>query len=150
MGLTLAALESLMPEMVDWAMQGYPKEACGLILERDGALDVLCCENLQDKLHAMDSERYPRTAETAYNLDPMVLYRASEDGAAVRGIFHSHPDRGAYFSDEDVLSALGGDPEGEPILPGVDYLVLSARADGVDDAKLFVWDEAERRFVERG
>ena len=31
-----------------------------------------------------------------------------EGGGVVRGFFHSHPDRGAYFSDEDLADALGG------------------------------------------
>ncbi len=132
-----------------WAVQGYPNEACGLIVERDGRLAVTCCENQQDKLHALDPQRYTRTAATAYNLDPMEVVRVVEAGAVVRGVFHSHPDRGAYFSDEDVLSALGGDPEGEPVLPGVDYVVLSVRAGGVDEARVYSWDGDARRFAEK-
>ncbi len=137
-----------MEEMRAWAMQGYPDEACGLIVEREGALAVECCENLQNQLHAVDPVRFERTAATAYNLDPMAVFRASESGAVIRGVFHSHPDRGAYFSEEDALSARGGDPDGDPILPGVDYLVLSARRSGIDDHKLFVWNASSRGFEE--
>jgi proteasome lid subunit RPN8/RPN11 len=138
----------LMDEMNAWCMRGYPNEACGLVVETAGSLSVLCLENLQDRLHALDPERYPRTAATAYNLDPRAFQRVEDAGGVVRAIFHSHPDRGAYFSDEDILSALGGDPDGDPILTGVDYLVISARSDGCDDAKLYTWTITSRSFEE--
>jgi len=146
--LTLALVQPLMADMSDCAMSGYPDEACGLVVERDGRLNAVCCKNLQNELHQRFPDRYTRDARTAYNLDPRAIYEAQESGGVVRAVFHSHPERGAYFSDEDILSALGGDPNGEPILPGVDYLVLSARADGIDDAKLFSWDVQTRLFEE--
>ncbi len=146
------ALAPLRDAMAEWAMQWYPRECCGLIVERGGALESWPCDNLQDKLHAIDPELYSRSAVTAYNFDPRVFQRVSEAGGSVRAIFHSHTDRGtalgAYFSDEDILDALGGDLDGDPILPGMDYVVLSARVGGVDDMKLFRWDEQTRRFVE--
>ena len=147
--LTMERLAPLMDEMNAWCMKGYPEEACGLVVETAGVLSAMCLENLQNKLHKLDPERYPRTAATAYNMDPRAFMKVDDAGGIVRAIFHSHPDRGAYFSDEDVLSALGGDPDGEPILPGVDYLVISARESGCDDAKLFSWDEAGHCFQER-
>lgn len=139
----------LLATMSEWAMACYPSEACGLLLEKDGALRVLRCENLQDALHARDPERFPRTSKSAYNLDPFVVEDRQDEGYAVRAVFHSHPEVGAYFSAEDVLSALAGDPDGDPVLPGAEYLVLSARAAGVDDWKLFTWDAARRTFTER-
>ena len=138
-----------MPEMSEWSMKGYPDEACGVVVEQDGVLSATCCENLQNKLHERFPERFTRNARTAYNMDPRVFYEIEEAGGTVRAIFHSHPERGAYFSDEDVLAALGGDPDGEPVLPGVDYLVLSARKEGVDDAKLFSWNMKKRQFEEQ-
>lgn len=137
-----------MAEMETWANAGYPDEACGIVVEKNGGLEVMCLENLQNKLHALDPDLYNRDARTAYNFNPLVLHQVEEAGGRIRVVFHSHPDRGAYFSGEDVLSALGGDPDGEPVLPGVDYLVLSTRADGVDDTKLFVWDPLSRTFKE--
>ena len=146
--LSLERLEPLMGGMREHAMAWYPRECCGLVVEIDGQLSAINCENLQDKFHALDAESYPRTAETAYSLDPRVFMQVEEKGGVVRAIFHSHPDRGAYFSDEDVLMALGGDSDGDPALPGVDYLVLSARAAGVDDVKLFTWNTETRSFTE--
>ena len=148
MTLTLQEMEPLMEAMAEWVMAAYPNEGCGVVVERQNMLEVVCCENMQDKLHQLDPARYSRTAQTAYNLDPRVLLDVEDSGGRVRAIFHSHPDRGAYFSDEDSLSALGGHVDGQPILPGVDYLVLSARHDGVEDTKLFHWEPGERVFME--
>ena len=147
--INLQTLSPLMYEIEAWANQNYPEEACGVVVEKDGLLEVMCRDNLQNELHARDPGSYPRDARTAYNLDPIVLCQVEASGGSVRVVFHSHPDRGAYFSDEDVLCALGGDPDGTPVLPGVDYLVLSSRANGVDDAKLFVWDDSNRKFEEQ-
>ncbi len=147
--LTRHDLEPLLADMSEWAMLGYPDEACGLVVEKDGVLSVMRCKNLQNELHAKDPARFTRTAATAYNMDPMVFYDVEDQGGVVRAIFHSHPDRGAYFSPEDTLSALGGEPDGEPILPDVAYVVISARAEGVDDWKLFHWSDAGHAFTER-
>lgn len=140
-------VSELSAPMIAWAQACYPNECCGLIVQTTtGQLDVIPCENLQDKLHARDPSHYPRTARTAYSLDSRILMSVADDGSVLRAIFHSHPDRGAYFSDEDTIMALGGDPSGEPAFPGVDYIVLSARADGVDDVRLFRWNSVRRAF----
>ena len=75
-----------------------------------------------------------------------VLQAAEEQGGALWAIVHSHPDVGAYFSREDRDMALGGGQE--PLWPGVRYLVISARAAGVDGAKLFTWEAAAGDFRE--
>jgi len=146
--VTLKRLRPLMDSMAQCAMAAYPNEGCGVVVDRDGQLDVVCCENIQDRLHRSDPTRYPQTAQAAYHLDPMVLCDLEGTGAELRVIFHSHPDRGAYFSDEDVVGALGCDAADVPIWPRVDYLVLSARANGVDDAKLFRWSSESNRYEE--
>jgi hypothetical protein len=56
-----------------------------------------------------------------------------------------HLDAGAYFSPTDAEVAKMG--QGEPPWD-LAYLVTSVRAAGVDDRKLFVWDAAQRSFVE--
>jgi len=147
--LTLDSLAPLMDRVHQWVIQAYPNEGCGLIVERDGRLEAICCENEQDRLHALDSSRYPNTARTAYAVDPIRLMESQSNGFALRAVFHSHPDRGAYFSSQDVLGALGGDPTGEPVFPGVDYWVLGTRSTGVEDARLFGWSSERRRFEER-
>jgi proteasome lid subunit RPN8/RPN11 len=150
MALTHEQLRPLLPVMSQWAVECYPTEACGLILERESRLEALCCDNMQDRLNAVDPERYPRNGRTAYNIDPLVVLKAQQSGASIRGVFHSHPDRGAYFSAEDRLGALGGDESGNPVLPGVDYVVLAAHPEGVDEARLYVWSDSARDFVQQG
>ncbi len=148
MPLSLEQLQPLMPEMSAWALRSHPEEACGLVVERRGALMVICCDNLQNERHAADPIAFPSTARSSYYLSGLELVAAEEGGGRVRAVFHSHPDRGAYFSDEDLRHALGGGIDGEPVLPGVDYLVLSTRESRVEDARLFVWSENMRNFVE--
>ena len=125
------------------ARSAYPNECCGLVVERDDTLVRVPCRNLQDEMHARDPERFPRTARTAYFIDPRVIV-AHED--TLRCIYHSHPDHGAYFSDEDQAAAA---PFGEPSYPGVSYLVVSVMRGDVAAASLFVWDATEGRYVER-
>jgi proteasome lid subunit RPN8/RPN11 len=119
------------------ADQGYPEEVCGLILGPRGAPDeARPCENRQNALHAEDPEHFPRDARTAYNLGPKDLFfldKSLRSDRPVQIIYHSHVDKGAYFSDEDVTAALS---EGELIYP-VDYLVIDARRGGATGAKVF-------------
>ncbi|MFT5429675.1 MAG: proteasome lid subunit RPN8/RPN11 [Myxococcota bacterium] len=148
--LTGDDVSELSAQMIAWAQACYPNECCGLVVQTAaGQLEAIECENLQDKLHVLDCANYPRTARTAYSLDSRILLTVADNGSVLRAIFHSHPDRGAYFSEEDTLMALGGDPNGEPAFPGVDYIVLSARADGVDDVRLFRWNSVRRAFEAR-
>lgn len=121
------------------ARRCHPEEACGLLLGQAAA--PLCdearpCKNQQNRMHALDPERFPRDATTAYCLS-LADIRALEDSASgarpVKIIYHSHVDRGAYFSDEDHRAALF---DGTPAY-AVDYLVISCHRDGVKGARLF-------------
>lgn len=64
-------------------------------------------------------------------------------------IYHSHPDCGAYFSEEDVANAVH---KGR-LVYDVDFLVVDVRKDGAKGAKLFryisntfecVWSETTK------
>lgn len=135
--------QEILDEVVAWVEDAYPVEGCGLIVEKDGQFRVIECENLADKYHQMDPEQFPRTARKFYIIDPREFMRAEDRGERVAVIFHSHADVGDYFSDEDVAAATmpGADDEPlEPSHPGVDYLVVSTRADGADHATLFRFD----------
>jgi len=127
------------------AMAAYPQEACGLLSGMPGPrgttlVGVHAMDNVYDRYRDADPEAYPRDARTAYLMDPghqEALIRAlDEGGTPLACIFHSHVDVGSYFSEEDVKAALW---DGEPLIAGVEYLVLSAREDGVDAAKAFCW-----------
>lgn len=141
------ALDSLLPAMSQWAAAAYPDEACGLVVEQEGVFIVRPCENLQNRLHRAHPGTYTRSARTAYSLNPLEYVKVEEEGGRVAAVFHSHPDRGAYFSDEDVLSALGGEAGGDPVLPGVDYVVLGVHGGVTQERALFRWSPAARSFV---
>ncbi len=128
------------------AGRDYPSECCGILLRAaDGACEVRPCENIQDRLHREHPEDYPRDSRTAYQMgDPLILDRASRAGQLM-GIYHSHIDCDAYFSDKDRADAL---PWGEPAYPGAIYLVLSVHGREVRGRMAFAWEEGRRVFEE--
>ena len=130
------------------AVRDYPHECCGLLFGPAGdaraVSEVTPIPNIQDRLHAEDPAQYPRDSRIAYVMDPdahLGATRAAEArGLELRGVYHSHPDHGVYFSEEDRRLAA---PWGEPMFPGAAYIVMSVTAGGVAAASQFVWD-AER------
>ena len=136
------------------ARETYPDECCGLLIALQGSLvidGVRRCVNEQNRYHALDPERFPRTAREAYYLggkDLRFLLDSVSGERPVKIIYHSHPDVGAYFSAEDTRAALGREPDdsAEPLYP-VDHIVIDAQADHVAEAKLFRWDGRQRTFV---
>ena len=59
-------------------------------------------------------------------------------------VYHSHVDTAAYLSFTDLGGALG--PDGNPLYPGAQQLVVSVQESGVVSAALFSWDAAAQRF----
>lgn len=127
--LSLAALE----EIFVHCAAAYPEEACGFVCASG---HVRRCRNIQTDLHTEDPSRHPRDARTGYTIsfaDALFLEESFAGADPVRVVFHSHPDVGAYLSDEDVEGAT---TDGTPILP-VDHLVVATSLDGVEDARLY-------------
>jgi len=130
--------------------QAAPNEGCGVILSGPGGHTLVPMENAYDRYKAIDPEGFPRTARTAYYLDPRewmrVQDRAEAEGATVTCIVHSHVDVGAYFSAEDRAMAA---PEGQPLFPDVSYLVVAVDGGRATGARLFWWegDTFEEREV---
>lgn len=123
----------------------YPSEGCGVLLRKDqGGWRVLPMVNVYDRYHGKDPVRFPRTSRTAYLFDPRewlrVLEEAERSGEQVACVFHSHIDAGAYFSAEDRIMAA---PDGDPLLPGVTYLVVAIDAGLATGATLFWWESGE-------
>jgi proteasome lid subunit RPN8/RPN11 len=120
------------------------REACGVVVRRGGALEVVPVENVADAYHARDPVRFPRTSRTSYLMDPRAqlrLLRALEqDGGEVVAVWHSHVEVGAYFSAKDRADAT---VDGAPILPGAEYLVLGVRGGKVDEVRRFIWRDGE-------
>ena len=160
--ITKAALRAVEED----ALAGYAKgeEACGYL--RGPAADALLCdeharmENVAARLHALDPERYFRTARTYFEFNGVKFQRAVDAGSAegrpVKVLYHSHLDAGAYFSPTDAAAmSMGKVPEveGGPIEMGdgpqwpLAFLVTSVRGGAVDTFGLFIWDAASRAFV---
>jgi proteasome lid subunit RPN8/RPN11 len=129
----------------------YPEEGCGVLsgpAQGDGLDAWHPIANVLNRMHAEEPERYPRTAAEGYYMDPAEMMRLEKalagEGRAVKVIVHSHVDVGAYFSQEDKTRALWA---GEPLLPGIAYLVCGIKAGRPDGAILAWFDPAARDFV---
>lgn len=130
------------------AMSWFPREACALLVERPTGPEAILADNEQDRLHAMDPKVYTRTAETAYSLNPLLIEQATQDGARLVAIVHSHCRVGAYFSDKDQADARCPFSDGpSPLHPGAEYVVLDAQDDGVQGYEIFGWSEKDGAFV---
>jgi proteasome lid subunit RPN8/RPN11 len=141
--VTPAELEAIRRQ----AVEEYPEESCGVIVARGANRRLLRCRNVQNDLHARDPQRNPRTARTAYHIDPQDLLRIGRlesEGFAVAVIYHSHVDAGAYFSETDRRQAVMGDA---PTYPGTTYLVTSVVHGRVEATTAFRWDHAQRDFL---
>jgi proteasome lid subunit RPN8/RPN11 len=135
--------------LVAEAERCYPREACGLIFDGSAGPRVQPMENVIDRYHQRDPQRFPRTSATGYLIDPLrqlaALEAAEQAGERLLSVFHSHVEVGAYFSEEDRAMALT--EGGVPLLPGVSYLVLSVRRGRCDDLREFQFSDG--RFEER-
>lgn len=142
--------EQEMERIAQHAEADYPAECCGLLTAEPGSSlsRVHPCENIQDRRHQEDPQRYPRDSRIAYFIEPQEQYRlisaAERNGGWVSGFYHSHIDCEAYFSDEDKERAMAWD---EPAYPDAVYLVVSVFGDGVRGYKAFAWDEESRDFT---
>jgi len=120
------------------AVQEYPRECCGVILQRAGERRLLPCRNDQDALHARDPQRHPRDARTAYHIadaDRLQMVRLEDEGFTPAVIYHSHIDAGAYFSPT------------EPMYPETTYVVVSVVESRVAAVGAFRWSPDARDFV---
>ena len=146
--------QSILDAIYAHARETYPEECCGFLIAPQGSAvidEARPCVNEQNRYHALDPERFPRTAREAYYLggkDLRFLLESVSGERPVKIIYHSHPDVGAYFSAEDTRAALGREPDeaAEPLYP-VDHIVIDAQSDHVAEAKLFRWDGGQRSFV---
>jgi [CysO sulfur-carrier protein]-S-L-cysteine hydrolase len=136
-------------EIASHARETFPDECCGVVLLDDTSEQVRRLENIQNKLHTLDPETYPRTAVIAYAMDPKelesVIEGAAKKGARLKAFYHSHPDHDAYFSAEDKAFAS---PFGEPTFPDAAQIVVSIYGRDVRRMGAFVWSQDRNDFVE--
>lgn len=147
LALAPEALAGLLAE----AAATWPREACGVVLGHPGSVErqrFHRFDNLADRLHALDPERYPRDARTAYALDPLKLQRlldaAEAEGIGLLALCHSHPEHPSYFSATDRAAAA---PFGTPTFPNASQIVVSVFGGEVRDLKAFHWDGQD--WIER-
>lgn len=127
---------SALEQIYAHADRSYPEECCGFVFA-DGS--VYLGSNIQNELHSKNPDMYSRSAANGYTFsvaDTLMMNKAFRSDNPVVVIYHSHPDVGAYFSDEDQDKALFMD---EPIYP-VSYLVVDVRQGKTQGSKLFAWD----------
>ena len=137
------------------AISSYPDECCGLILGpkqesyQPSDLEIVLCRNIQNKMHELDPENYPRTERTAFLIEPKEFLRidnSTKEGKILIGIFHSHPDEDSYFSDEDKSAAV---PFGDiPTFPDAEHIVVSVFENEIREIKVFAWDEKKKDFIQ--
>jgi len=130
------------------AVETFPEECCGFVVERNGFVHVERITNVQNRKHAEDPQRFPRTAAIAYSMGPEAApLLVDHDRGRLRllAIYHSHPQHEAYFSAEDRKQATVWD---EPSYPDAAQIVVSVFDGMVKGAKAFRWSEERRDFVE--
>jgi proteasome lid subunit RPN8/RPN11 len=146
--MTLLLSAAAWEEIAQHAQETFPEECCGVVLT-DGAADrVQRLKNIQNQLHALDPQTYPRTATIAYAMDykelEYVIDDAKRKGAKLKAFYHSHPNHDAYFSAEDKAFAC---PFGEPTFPGTAQIVVAIYDRAVREMCAFAWSDAEKDFI---
>lgn len=131
--------ESIRGEVVRHLEAMYPQEGCGVVL-REGAAGPWRVRPLRNVSPS------PRTA---YAFAPeewlAVCLEADARRERVVCVFHSHVEAPATFSQEDLARAA---PGGQPLLPGVSYLIASVHRGCVAWVCEYEWREDEFRLRE--
>lgn len=125
------------------AEETYPEECCGLVLSD---AEIRRCRNVLGEARDTRVGASARSARDGYTLsfeDALFLQRSFETLRPTRVIYHSHPDAGAHFSDEDRERALLA---GEPIHP-VSYLVVEVRLGRAKGARLYAYSGGDFQCV---
>jgi proteasome lid subunit RPN8/RPN11 len=126
-------------EMVAHAQATYPNECCGAMLGTSGAIG-----GEPKSVHvALPLENaYSGARASRYELRPEDLLRADKEARSRKldlvGIYHSHPDCDAYFSETDLKNSC----------PWYSFVVLSIRNGAFDHANSWLPD-AEQTKAER-
>jgi proteasome lid subunit RPN8/RPN11 len=119
--------------MVAHAERTYPNECCGAMLGRDDGARKLVVDAvpLENAFAGAQAERYELRPEDLLAADRAARQR----GLDVIGIFHSHPDCDAYFSDTDLKNSC----------PWYSFVVLSIKNGNFDHANSFLPDVDQTR-----
>ncbi len=137
--------------LIQQAVASYPEECCGMIIGHIKTSDIdeiFPCANIQNKMHEKDPKSYPRTAATAYLMNPgevvEIEQKAESSQKVIKCIYHSHPDHDAYFSATDKEAAV---PFGDiPLYPHASYMVISVWNKNLKEINLYQWNENKKDF----
>lgn len=148
--LTITA--SVLADIEAHAAESYPNESCGFLSGPKSSpllINTAWREtNEADKYHALDPERFPRTAQTYFKINELRASRRFEEGEKsdqpVKAIYHSHCDAGAYFSAEDAATFAS---EGQLMWPCA-FVVVSVLQGQVVDRKLWIHVPGTNTFAE--
>jgi proteasome lid subunit RPN8/RPN11 len=142
--------------MAAHAERDYPHECCGVVLGKRGEPsrnEVRPCRNIQEEMRRRDPGSFQRGADAGYFMDPKDLRDAFLDaakrGLALIGFYHSHPEHGAYWSQEDHRAAMWAGAD-EPSYPDAFNVVISVIDGKAKGHAVFTWDEKARRFMDNG
>jgi len=108
--------------MVAHARRTYPNECCGAMLGRinNGVKLVATALPLENAFVGVQSARYELRPEDLLAADKAARERQMD----LIGIYHSHPDCGAYFSETDLKNSC----------PWYSFVVLSIQRGEFDHA----------------
>ncbi len=119
--------------MVRHAESTYPNECCGAMLGRNSGAGktVSAAVPLENAFSGEQAERYELRPEDLLAADKAARQR----GLDLIGIFHSHPDCDAYFSETDLKNSC----------PWFSFVVLSIQGGKFDHANSFLPDLDQTR-----
>jgi proteasome lid subunit RPN8/RPN11 len=119
--------------MVSHAERTYPNECCGAMLGRtdDGRKFVVEAVPLENAFGGEQGQRYELRPEDLLAADKAARSR----GMDLIGIFHSHPDCDAYFSETDLKNSC----------PWYSFVVLSIKQGKFHHANSFLPDIDQTR-----
>jgi proteasome lid subunit RPN8/RPN11 len=108
--------------MVSHAQETYPNECCGAMLGTigDDAKVVRVAMRLDNAFEGAQAARYELRPEDLLAADKAARERSMD----LIGIYHSHPDCGAYFSETDLKNSC----------PWYSFVVLSVQKGEFDHA----------------
>lgn len=118
--IVLEVPQKILDKMVEYARQGTPYEACGLLGGQSEGPAINDRRMVQSFYPMTNADKSP----IHYSLDPkeqfQVMKKMREQGEELVGIFHSHVASPARPSSEDVRLAY---------YPGVSYVLVSLLQD---------------------
>ncbi|MBV9303792.1 MAG: M67 family metallopeptidase [Acidobacteriaceae bacterium] len=119
--------------MIVHAERSYPDECCGALLGRihDGKRSVAEAVPLENASARERRQHYELRPEDLLEAEKAARKR----GLDVVGIFHSHPDCDAYFSETDLRNSC----------PWFSFVVLSVKNGKFDHANSFLPDLEQTR-----